>query len=217
MECIDYVNASIDTVDAVPKKNKCKHRHSRCSPKVKLMEEFKKYKHNPPHLFIPDSKYFVTSSTYNRKRIFINDESKSQLLEYIKKSTEYCGWKLEDWVILDNHFHLMLEANERPGDLSKIIGNIHRFSAIWIKKNLIKFSTFEKIWYNYWDTCITYEKSYFARLNYIWFNPVKHRYVENPENWIHGSYYYRALNEKGYLSKIYKDYPFDKLNIEEDY
>jgi hypothetical protein len=44
LECIDYVNASINAVDAVLKGFR--------------MGEFKKYKHNPPHLFIPDKIFY---------------------------------------------------------------------------------------------------------------------------------------------------------------
>ena len=34
-----------------------------------------------------------------------------------------------------------------------------------------------RVWHNYWDTKLTYEKSYFARLNYVHQNPVKHGLV----------------------------------------
>ena len=34
-----------------------------------------------------------------------------------------------------------------------------------------------QIFYNYWNTCINFEKSYFTRINYFWNNPVKHGYV----------------------------------------
>ena len=34
-----------------------------------------------------------------------------------------------------------------------------------------------KIWHNYWDTRLTQEKSYLARLHYVHQNPVKHGVV----------------------------------------
>jgi putative transposase len=34
-----------------------------------------------------------------------------------------------------------------------------------------------QVWHNFWDTKLTYEKSYRARLNYVHQNPVKHGLV----------------------------------------
>jgi putative transposase len=34
-----------------------------------------------------------------------------------------------------------------------------------------------QVWYNYWDTLLTYQSSYLARLNYVHQNAVKHRLV----------------------------------------
>ena len=33
------------------------------------------------------------------------------------------------------------------------------------------------VWHNFWDTELTFEKSYLARLNYVHQNPVKHELV----------------------------------------
>lgn len=183
-----------------------------------MKEDFyKEYKHNPPHLFLPNTKYFITGSTYHRKHYLNGDEPKYALFESMKKGFTNKDWIIEDWVILDNHYHLMVNSPQDSTELGYIIKEIHKFNALWIKKNIQSARNEEKIWYNYWDTCITYEKSYFARLNYIWFNPVKHGYTDDPEKWIHGSYYYRMKNEKEYLDKILKGYPFDKLKIDDEF
>lgn len=74
------------------------------------MTNLKKYEHNPPHVFKPNTKYFITASIYNRIKLLASDENKLRLLEYIIRSVENFNWKLEDWVILDNHYHIMLES-----------------------------------------------------------------------------------------------------------
>jgi len=127
------------------------------------------------------------------------------------------GWTIEDWVILDNHYHLMVNSSENPNQLGSIIKEIHRFNSLWIRKNVPETDNEEIILYNCWDTCITYVKSYYSRLNYIWYNPVKHGYVKNPEDWVHGSCYYRIKNEEEYLKRIFMKYPFDKLDIKDDF
>jgi len=178
---------------------------------------FKSYEHNPPHKFIANTKYFITSSIYNKIKLLTSEESKLKLLEYVKRTVENYNWKLEDWVILDNHYHLMLESDEHPESLGSIIGNIHRYSSLWIKKNVNASKDISKIWHNYWDKCLTFESSYYTRLNYIWYNPVKHGYVDEPEKWKFGSYYYRYKSEKEYLDKLKIEYPFNGLMIEDDY
>jgi putative transposase len=40
-----------------------------------------------------------------------------------------------------------------------------------------------QVWHNYWDTCIRTEADFWTRFNYIHYNPVKHGYVRDPEQW----------------------------------
>ncbi len=177
----------------------------------------KKYEHNPPHMFIANTKYFITASIYNKIKLLTSEESKLKLLKYIKRSVENYNWKLEDWVILDNHYHLMLESDNFPESLENIMGSIHRYSAIWINKNVSIPANLNKIWHNYWDKCLTFESSYYTRLNYIWNNPVKHGYVDEPQKWKFGSYFYRYQDEIEYVNKLKMNYPFDNLKIEDDF
>jgi len=180
-------------------------------------EIYKIYKHNPPHLFKPESKYFVTAGTYKKKFLLKRDDAKERLLKSLFKGCEDFGFDLEDWVILDNHYHVMLSSENKEIFLDKLLREVHKFTALWIKKNVPEAANEEKIFYNYWDTCIDYEKSYYARLNYIYYNSVKHGYVENPEEYNFGSYYYRKDLKKDFFNKLKRDYPFDKINVKDDF
>lgn len=212
------------------------HQYGWGSPKKSEMkEEYKAYKHNPPHLFIKSSKYFITASTYKRKPYLKLSFTKERLIWSLQKEFNRYSWEIEDWVILDNHYHLMVNAPENPHSLPDIFKEVHRFTALWIKKNmnlknresinriddastrLMRSKSSEKIFYNYWDTCITYEKSYYACLNYIWYNPVKHGYVDSPEKWYFGSYYNRFQEEMEDMNQIVEKYPFDKVKIKDDF
>lgn len=191
-----------------------------------MIEIFKKYQHNPPHLFRSNGKYFITGATYKKESYLQLDGVKEKTAEYMFKSFEHFGWEIEDWVILNNHYHLMTQAPEDATTLSRVINNFHKFSAIWIRKNLenrdsaaksLTQSTYSKIWHNYWDTCITYENSYYARINYIWFNAVKHGYVEDAAQWKFGSFYYRCMVQSAEVEEVAKRYPYDRVKIEDDY
>ena len=180
--------------------------------------DYKTYPHTPPHLFVSNSKYFITSSTLGKYRYLKSEDAKQITLIYLLKSFHHFNWIIEDWVILDNHIHLMADAPENASTLSKVMANFHRFTANWLSKNNIK-KVKVKYFHNYWDTCITFESSYIARLNYIWYNPVKHGYVKHAQDWKFGSYYHR-INKNIELDKInviQNSFSFDKVNIKDDF
>jgi putative transposase len=148
---------------------------------------YKTYKHNPPHYFESNRKYFLTAATYMKKPFLSGDETKQLLLGSLKKASDKHGWVLEDWVILDNHYHIMLNSPENASTLSNLINSVHQSVAYWLKSRQKELKE-NRIFYNYWDTCITYEKSYYSRISYIFMNPVKHGYTEDPADYKWSSY-----------------------------
>ncbi len=179
----------------------------------------KRYKHNPPHLFIPEAKYFITGSIYKKRPLLQTDKSKEVFLSYLFESCNRQGWTLEDWVVLDNHYHIMVDCNSQPKTLPNLINNVHKYSAIWINKNIntVNIRSNKKVWHNYWDTCIDFESSYFARINYIWNNPVKHGYVEESQEWKFGSFYELYRNDQVNIQTILNNYPSDRIKIRDEY
>ena len=180
------------------------------------MEIYKEYQHNPPHLFMPNRKYFITISTLGKFHYLKSDSSKKAAYDYLLKSINNFNWEVEDWVILNNHIHIMLNSPENATTLPKLMNNFYKFTANWLSKHGIKKIDI-KYFHNYWDTCITYEKSYYARLNYIWFNPVKHGYVDSPEKWKFGSYFFRYRHEIKDIKLLMEKYPFDKVKIYDEF
>ena len=129
-------------------------------------EIYKIYKHNPPHLFKPNSKHFITAGIYKNRFLLKNDEPKKRLLKSLYKGCEDFGFNLEDWVILANHYHLMLNIKGKEIFLSELIKEVHRFTALWIRKNVPEAEDTLKIFYNYWDTCL--KRDYpFDKINVI--------------------------------------------------
>jgi len=181
-----------------------------------MTEEYKTYAHTPPHLYRAGAKYFITASTYRKTRFF-DDAAKEKLLSSLFKACENHGWKLEDWVILDNHYHIMLDAPEGALNLSELVAEYHKFTAMIIKKDTQEAVTSKRIFNNYWDTCITYEKSYYARLNYLYNNPVKHGYVPHAQDYKWGSFYFRYRSDYKYIEKLIKEFPCDKISINDDF
>lgn len=177
-------------------------------------EILKKYKHNPAHLFLDNTYYMITGGTYKKIPYFKNDEDKKLLLKIINEFCEKFHWSLKDWVILDNHYHLMLKSFVGK-DLPNIFGRIHRKSSNLLKS---KSKITSRIWWNYWDTCIRDEKDFFRRINYIYYNPVKHGYVTNLVDYKWSSFhdFLKRFGEDE-VKKQFKMYSFEDLEIKDDF
>jgi putative transposase len=85
---------------------------------------------------------------------------------------------LEAWAIFSNHYHVVGHSpadQDTAKNLSRMLGLLHEKTAKWVNK--LDDASARKIWHNYRETRLTYEKSYLARLNYVHQNPVKHGLV----------------------------------------
>jgi putative transposase len=137
---------------------------------------FKKYPHNPPHLFLPNAHYMVTGTTLHKEKLFNTDNKKSFLCGTLLERSYQLGWDMEAWSVMDNHYHFIAKAPEDASTLSKLIRQIHSITAREV--NVLDGTPGRKVWYNYWDSCITSESAYYARLKYVHLNPLKHGMVD---------------------------------------
>ena len=180
----------------------------------KRLGRYTNYKHSPAHLFIDRAYYIITAHTIESIRPFYDDERKQILLDSIFLNfVERNKWQMIAYFVADNHYHILLNSKDNSKSLSKIIADIHRFTAITINKMDNKIG--RQVWYQYWDTVITSENSFYARFNYIHYNPVKHGYVKRSEDYKFCSYRHYYDNNKEGVIKIMKKYPFDKVKVRE--
>jgi putative transposase len=98
--------------------------------------------------------------------------------------------------------------------LQKLVRQIHSITAREINK--LDGVHNRKIWHNYWDTCITHETSYLARLRYVHFNPIKHG-IEDIEGYPYCSYHWFLQKEDEDFKVRILNQPIDRLNIEDDF
>ena len=74
-----------------------------------------------------------------------------------------------------------------------------------------------QIWFQFWDTCLTYEASYYARLNYIHNNAVRHEIVSVAEQYGFCSASWFATNADPAFYKRVCSYAYDKVEIKDDF
>jgi putative transposase len=178
-------------------------------------EYLKKYLHAPAHLFLTDYHYFITAGTYGKRPYFDTDDRKELLFNTICESLKEYSSELNGWVILSNHYHIVVKLKD-AFRLPELIRKIHSKSAVLLNK--ISDQQGRKIWYQYWDECIRDEKDFYAKLNYIHFNPVKHGYVDSPESYKFSSYnIYLEIEGENWLNYISKCFPASKVEKGDDF
>jgi putative transposase len=171
--------------------------------------------HAPPHWTHEPGIYFVTASTHRKQRHFDNPGRLDLLTGLILEVLEESGWQPDAWAVFANHYHLILRSTVSSRPLSRVIGKIHMQSAKAI--NEADESSGRKIWHNYRDTHLTFEKSHLARLHYVIHNPVRHGLVPNAELYPWCSAAWFARHASPAFVKTVLSFPIDRLEIEDDF
>jgi putative transposase len=84
------------------------------------------------------------------------------------------------WTVLPNHYHVLVE-NHRVKELLHRLGQLHgRTSFDW---NGEERRRGRKVWFNAMETAMKSEGHFWATMNYILHNAVRHGYVENWTDW----------------------------------
>ena len=176
---------------------------------------YKQWHHAPSHLFLPNNTYMVTAGTYQKKAYFNTSDKLDFLQNTLFEEISQFGWSLEAWAIMANHYHFVTQAPDNPDTLKKMITALHSKTAIWL--NSVDNTPSRKVWFQYWDSCITYERSYLARLNYVHNNPVRHGLVEDAEQYPWCSFSWFSHNaELDYQRSVFS-MPIDRISIRDDF
>jgi putative transposase len=171
--------------------------------------EFSSSPHRPTHLYLNNACYLVTASTLNHIHFFSSADLLKLWQETLFNLVNEFQITLGAWVLLPNHYHILVQM-QNGRDIGKIIGRLHGKTSREI--NLIENKPGRKIWYSYWDTCLRGEHDFWARLNYVHFNPVKHGYVKEPEDWVYSSYRsYLESDGLEWLMKLWADFPMGEM------
>jgi putative transposase len=73
------------------------------------------------------------------------------------------------------------------------------------------------VWHNYWETRLTYQHAYLARLNYVHQNAVKHRLVPvaNQYPWCSAAWFERVASP-AQVKTIYR-MKIERVQIDDDF
>ncbi len=149
--------------------------------------------HHPPHVYLDDTWYFVSSSTYQRHRLLEPLGHKELVREQLRALVAEFHLNLAAWVILDNHYHILVKSRDGR-EIVRFFQRLHGRTAFEL--NGRDGTRGRQVWHNFWDVCIRTDADYWTHFNYIHYNPVKHGYVSHPADWQFSSYRY-YLEHKG--------------------
>jgi putative transposase len=172
--------------------------------------------HAPPHHFDASSIFFVTASTYLKARLFHDSSRLNLLQDALLEHASRFGWQLEAWAVFANHYHFIARPDsKKAGSLRELLTHLHRTSATAL--NALDQTPGRKVWHNFWDKRLTFEKSYMARLNYVHQNPVRHGLVPLASQypWCSAAWFER-MAAPAWIKSVYA-FKTDRLNIEDDY
>ncbi|PAW86777.1 MAG: hypothetical protein B9S26_15260 [Opitutia bacterium Tous-C4FEB] len=141
----------------------------------KLQKPSLDWPHAPIHRLTENGTFIVTASTYRKEPLF-NTPTKLRLLQKALLSIAYQqGWQLEAWAIFPNHYHFIAQSPTHSSTLTLFLRELHSRTALALNRH--DRDAGRKVWHNFWETQLTHERSYLARLNYVHQNPVKHGLV----------------------------------------
>lgn len=159
--------------------------------------------------------YIVTAATYHKEPLFRGEERLSLLEDLLLEQLEAFGWQVQAWAVFPNHYHFVGFSPPEGVNLKRLTQKIHGISATAL--NRLDNRADRKVWYRYWDTQITFERSYLARLAYVHNNPVKHGLVANAEDWPWCSAAWFRARAHGPFYDTVQSFRTDSVNVIDDF
>jgi len=134
--------------------------------------------HAPVHRLGGRGAYMVTAATLHKESRLDTPERLTAFLAILFDHADRFGWRLQAWAVLGNHYHwigLSPEGEEDARSIKALVAQTHERSAKSL--NHEDGTPGRKVWHNYWESHITFETSYYARLKYVHDNPAHHGVV----------------------------------------
>jgi putative transposase len=179
--------------------------------------------HSPTHRLDSAGAYMVTAGTYRKQPLFGSAKRLTYLCETLLHLAPQHGWKLEAWAVFPNHYHFVAMSQQKASTLPKFIGHLHTVTAAEINRR--DETPGRKVWFQYWDSHLTYPESYLARLNYVHANALRHGLVRQPSHyvWCSAGWFEREAERPFYKTvmrirsdcvKVRDDFSVDPVDIQ---
>jgi REP element-mobilizing transposase RayT len=128
--------------------------------------------------------YHVTARGNERKRIFFAKGDYERFKEYLTVARERFGCFLHGYVLMGNHYHLILETPE--GNLSRVMHYLNGSYTTYLNARRKRCG---HLFQGRYKSILVDKDSYLMELSrYVHLNPVRAGIVERPEGYAYSSY-----------------------------
>ena len=107
-----------------------------------------------PTFCLDDTWYILSAATYDHAPFLEEEAAKALVRDSLETLVRSFNLTLRAWVILDNHYHLLLKTRQGKA-LTRFFGQLHGSTSRQL--NLWDGVLGRQVWHNYWDTCIRTE------------------------------------------------------------
>lgn len=173
------------------------------------------WSHGPAHWLFEPGLYIVTTGTYQKVPHLHSPDRLDFFLESLFACASEFAWDLRAWAVLANHYHFVVASPSVPSTLRKFLGKLQMQTAKQL--NLWDNTPARKVWFQFWDSHITFERSYLTRLNYVHQNPVRHGVVAVAENYRWCSAAWFARHATPAFVKAVKSFKIDRVEVPDDF
>ncbi len=175
----------------------------------------KDWPHAPVHRLSEHGTYMVTAGTLHKEHGFRGPEWLDLLESALLRVLKELGWQLEAWAVFSNHYHFVGHSGPGAENLRGVLKQLHGETSREL--NALDATPGRSVWHNFWDTKLTFEKSYLARLNYVHQNATKHGLVPvaNQYRWCSAAWFERTAT-RAQVRTIY-GFRIDTVSVRDDY
>ena len=152
--------------------------------------------HGPPHYQCNSEHYLITAACYEHKPVIgVTSARMAEFESELLGTAQRACQQIFAWIVLPNHYHLLINAPEVEALLGAL-GKLHgRTSHGW---NGEEARRGRQVWHRAAETAMKSERHFWATLNYVLNNAVRHGYVKRWQAWPYS-------NAAQYLADVGRD------------
>jgi putative transposase len=124
-----------------------------------------------------------------------------ELLNALRDGNVVCA----AWCVLPNHYHVLVWIDDIKAFTLRL-GQLHGRTSHAMNQEDV--TPGRRVWFRSHDRYMRSERHYWASLNYIHNNPVKHAFVEKWTDWPYSSvHWYLETKGRAWLLDLWRNYP----------
>jgi REP-associated tyrosine transposase len=136
-----------------------------------------------PRIEVPGGIYHVGTRGNRGCRIYADDHERETFLTLFGRLSERHAWKLETYVLMSNHYHLLMQIEDGLSEgMRELNGGFARYTNV---RNGLDGHLFGK---RFWCELVKDEAHYLQTARYIVLNPIRAGICAAPEDWRWSSY-----------------------------